>query len=92
MPPATWIALAGLAATLLINLGAHLVAWGALNARVKALEAEVSCIDGMRLELARIAERQEIWIEQLRDLNASVRWMRDPAPPQAPGPASARRA
>jgi hypothetical protein len=81
---ATWISLAGLAATLLFNLAAHLVAWGALNARVKALEAEVGCIDGLRLELAKISERQEIWIEQLRDLNASVRWMREPAGPTAP--------
>ena len=43
------------------------------------LEKEIGPLKALATQVARIAERQDMWIEQLRDLNASIRWMRDPA-------------
>jgi hypothetical protein len=85
MTPAAWIALAGAVFTLAANLAGYLVAWGVMQAtvqslagRIGTLEREVSAFGAMKVELARIAERQDVQIEQLRDLNAAVRWMRQP--------------
>jgi hypothetical protein len=54
---------------------------GALSLRVTALETDVKTLDDMKLTVARVETRLEAVIDQLRDLNASVRWMREPAPP-----------
>jgi hypothetical protein len=85
---AEWIALVGVIAGGLINLGGYLVAYGvlrgtvgALSLRVTALETDVKTLDDMKLTVARVETRLEAVIDQLRDLNASVRWMREPAPP-----------
>ncbi len=50
-----------------------------LAGRVDSLEREVSGFSALKIELARIGERQDLWIEQLKDLNAAIRWMREPA-------------
>jgi hypothetical protein len=84
MTPAAWIALAGAVFTLAANLAGYLVAWGVTKAtmqslagRVDALEREVSGLAALKVELARIGERQDLWIEQLKDLNAAIRWRRE---------------
>jgi len=85
MDAAAWIALAGAVATAGINLGGYLIAWGvmkgtvvALSARVSALEGELRALDELKLDVARLETRLDTLIEQVRDLNASLRWMRDP--------------
>jgi hypothetical protein len=85
MDAAAWIALAGAVFTAGINLGGYLIAWGvmkgtvvALAARVSALEGELRALDELKLDVARLETRLDTLIEQVRDLNASLRWMRDP--------------
>lgn len=59
---------------------AALLIWGAaLTQRVRALERDIEPLKALDIRVARIEARLETLIEQLRDLNASVRWMR-PAP------------
>jgi len=90
MEPAVWIALAGAIATAAINLGGYLIAWGvmkgtvaALAGRVASLEGEMRALDGLKLDVARLETRLDALIEQVRDLNASIRWMREPGEPRA---------
>jgi hypothetical protein len=85
MDPAAWIALAGALATAAINLGGYLIAWGvmkgtvaALAGRVASLEGEMRALDELKLDVARLETRLDTLIEQVRDLNASIRWMREP--------------
>ena len=86
MNPAAWIALAGAIATAGINLGGYFIAWGgmratvvALSGRVTALEGELRALDELKLDVARLETRLDALIEHVRDLNASIRWMREPA-------------
>lgn len=60
----------------------------ALSTRVATLEGEMSALGDMKVKIAEIGTRQETWIEQLKEMNASIRWMRTPAPyePEAPTP------
>jgi hypothetical protein len=90
-----WVALAFGATGLLINLVTLAVGYGvlrgtvtALAGRVAAVESEMSALADLKVEVTRIGTRQETWIEQLKEMNASIRWMRDPAvyEPDAPGP------
>ena len=97
MNAAAWIALAGAVATAGINLGGYFIAWGgmkatvvALTGRVAVLEGELRALDELKLDVARLETRLDALIEQVRDLNASIRWMRDPAELRAPRPAAAR--
>lgn len=75
---------------LLLSLAAVLVsggvAWGGVVQRIKTLELEVSAMKDLDVRVARIETKLDGLVEQLRDLAASVRWMRDPAPPYQPGP------
>lgn len=60
---------------------AALVVWGAsLTQRVKRLEEDMKPLKEMPEKLARIQERQDSLLDQFKDLNASIRWMRSPAP------------
>lgn len=86
MDPAAWIALAGAVATAGINLGGYFIAWGvmkatvvALTSRVAVLEGELRALDELKVDVARLETRLDALIEHVRDLNASIRWMRDPA-------------
>lgn len=85
MTPAVFVSLAAL------TLGAlgqtvWLVVWGAkLTQRVLTLEKEIGPLKDLATQVARIAERQDMWIEQLKDLNAAIRWMREPAGYSGPG-------
>ena len=79
MTPSIIVSILALAAGLL-GQTIWLVTWGArLTQRVVTLEKEMGPLKALATQVARIAERQDMWIEQLRDLNASIRWMRDPA-------------
>ncbi len=89
MNAAAWIALAGALVTAVINLGGYFIAWGALKAtvvalsgRVAALEGELRSLDELKLDVARLQTRLDALIEHVRDLNASIRWMREPAEPR----------
>jgi cell division protein FtsB len=56
---------------------AALLIWGAaLTQRVRSLERDLEPLKTVDGRVARIEARLETLIEQLRDLNASVRWMR----------------
>ena len=97
MDPAAWIALAGAVLTAGINLGGYFIAWGAMRAtvaaltgRVAVLEGELRALDDLKLDVARLETRLDALIEQVRDLNASLRWMRDPAELRALRSAPAR--
>lgn len=96
MSAPVWIALAGMAVTLLLNLAGWLVAWGglkttvkALGDRVTALEGEIAVLGEIRVQIARIEARMEGVVEQLRDLNSAIRWMRVDSLPDTP-PAAGR--
>ncbi len=68
-----------LTATALVQMGGLLI-WGAnLTARVKAIEEEIEPLKAMLQQVARMDARLEGLLEQFKDLNASIRWMRDPA-------------
>jgi hypothetical protein len=59
---------------------AAVLIWGAsLTQRVRRLEDEVRPLKAMPEKIARIEERMDSLIDQFRDLNAAIRWMRDPA-------------
>ncbi len=97
MNAAAWISLAGAIATAGINLGGYFIAWGAMKAtvaaltgRVAALEGELRALDELKLDVARLETRLDALIEQVRDLNASIRWMREPAEPRGARPALPR--
>lgn len=55
------------------------VAWGGLLARVRSLESEVATLGGMGERIARVETKLDGIVEQLRELNRSVQWMREPA-------------
>lgn len=86
---------------LVVNLSVIAVGYGvlkgtvaALAARISALEGEMGTLNDLKLKVTEIATRQDMWIEQLKELNASIRWMREPAgyePPDGVIPPKGRR-
>lgn len=88
-----WLAVLAMAAALLLNLAGYLVAWGAMKSSVKTLadqvaglEGEAGSVDDLRVQVARIETRLDGLLEQFRDLNSAIRWMRsDTAPSLEPG-------
>jgi hypothetical protein len=62
----------------------------ALTGRVAVLEGELRALDDLKLDVARLETRLDALIEQVRDLNASIRWMRDPAELRGPRSAPTR--
>jgi len=86
MTPAAWIALAVGLASLLLNILALSVGYGVLKgtvqglaARVSALESEVGGLSDLKVSIAEVRATVGFVVEQLRDLNAAVRWMRNAA-------------
>ena len=58
---------------------AGLLIWGAsLTQRVRQLEADVEPLKLLPERFARIEVRLDGMYEQLKELNSSIRWMRDP--------------
>ena len=51
----------------------------ALAARVAALEGQMRALEELKLDVARLQTRLDTLIEQVRDLNAAIRWMREPS-------------
>jgi len=98
MSETLWTAIAGLLVTLLLNMAGYLVAWGALKSTVKALGQRVETLEGeagsvgeIRVQIAKIETRLDGLLEQFRDLNSAIRWMRvdalsahEPAPGVTP--------
>lgn len=95
-----WLAALGMALTLLLNLAGYLVAWGVLKGTVKTLADRVATLEGeagavgeLRVQIARVETRLDGLLEQFRDLNSAIRWMRaDVVPPPEPGPGRRGRA
>jgi hypothetical protein len=84
MTPAAWIAIFGLMLTGAIQ-AVGLVIWGAsLTQRVKALEDDVAPLKRLLVQVARMEVKQDGLLEQLKELNASIRWMRNPAEYRTP--------
>jgi hypothetical protein len=80
-----WIALAGIVMAAAVNAAGYLVAWGAmkgqvgaLGGRVAALEGQIRALEELKLDVARLQTRLDTLIDQVRDLNAAIRWMREP--------------
>jgi len=84
MNPAIWAALIGLSGLVVVQaLG--LVIWGArLTQRVKTLEAEVEPLKQLAVQLAVMSTKLDGLLEQFKDMNASMRWLRQPADYQPP--------
>lgn len=75
MSPAVISSLAGLTAMALGQF-AGLLIWGAaLTQRVRALERDLEPLRSLDVRVARIDARLEALLEQLRELNASIRWI-----------------
>jgi hypothetical protein len=96
MNPTIWAAVLGAVAALAISGAGFLVAWGSMRAtvialavRVTAVEAELGSVNAVKVSIGRLEEGFGAFKEQFRELNASIRWMRDPA--QAPARGAARR-
>ena len=89
-----WLAVISMALTLLLNLAGYLVAWGVLKGTVKTLtdrvatlESEAGAVGELRVQIAKIETRLDGLLEQFRDLNSAIRWMRvDVVPSMEPGP------
>jgi uncharacterized coiled-coil protein SlyX len=84
MDAATLAALVGLMGAAAVNIGGSLIAWGALRStvsalagRIAALESEMKALGELKLDVARLQTRLDAVIEQLKDLNASLRWGRE---------------
>lgn len=59
--------------------GVALVIWGArLTQRVKTLEAEVEPLKQLAIQFARMEVKLDGLLEQFKDMNASMRWLRAP--------------
>lgn len=81
MSPQAWLAIGGLVFTVLVQAASVLI-WGAgLTQRVRQLEAELEPLKVLPERFARIEVRLDGLFEQLKDLNSSIRWMRDTAEP-----------
>lgn len=78
MTPSVIISILALAIGVLAQT-VWLIIWGAkLTQRVVTLERDMEPLKGLPIAIAKIGERQDMWIEQLKDLNSSIRWMREP--------------
>lgn len=94
MTAGEWLPALGLTITLLLNLAGYLVAWGALKSNVRGLadrvsahEADAGTVGELRVQIARVETRLDGLLEQFRDLNSAIRWMRsDTVPTLEPGP------
>lgn len=81
-----WIALAVGVAMIVLNLIVFAVGYGvmkgtlnALAARVTALESEMSALTELKVSVAEVKATMSFLLEQFKDLNGAIRWMRQPA-------------
>ena len=69
----------GLVLAALVQFAGILI-WGAnLTARVKVIESEIEPLKTLSIQFARLETKMDVVRDQLKDLNASIRWMREPA-------------
>lgn len=87
MNPSAWIALGFGAVTLVLNFAIMAVGYGvlkgtvgAMDKRIAALEVEIGALTELKVAVAEVKVSLTYLLEQFKDLNASVRWMREPAP------------
>lgn len=79
MTTAAWATVIGLIFTAVVQ-GLSVVIWGArLTQRVKALEEEIAPLTAMSIQVAKMEVKLDGLLEQVRDLNANLRWLRQPA-------------
>jgi hypothetical protein len=79
-PNASLVALVGLFSAFCAQ-GAGLLIWGArLTERVKAVEESNRSFVAVSGAVSELRGRMDGIIDQLTELNQSIRWMRDPAP------------
>lgn len=60
------------------------VSWGSLLQRVKTVETEMASLKDLPIQMAEVKVMVANLTEHLKDLNSSIRWMREPAPPYRP--------
>ena len=71
-------AIVALCVTGAVQLGGLLI-WGAgLTHRVKAIERDIEPLKALSHQVTRMEARLEGLLEQMKDLNAAFRWMREP--------------
>jgi len=87
MTASAWIALAFGGSALCLNLIVIAVGYGVLKGtvaglalRVSALEAEIGTLNELKVTVAEVKTTMGFLLEQFKDLNSAIRWMRDPAP------------
>jgi hypothetical protein len=86
MTPAVIIALAGFGLAFLAHTAVIFIWSGSISQRVKALEDDMRALKDLPVEVAKLQVQNQAIVDQLKDLNASIRWMRDPAPAYQPLP------
>ena len=86
MTPSAWIALAAGIMGLVINAATLLIGHGvlrgtvvALQRRVDTLESEMGALSELKVTVAEVKTSIGFLLEQFKDLNAAIRWMREPA-------------
>ena len=80
------IAICGIIITILLNAAGYLIAYGmlratvgALSERVKSLETEMKAMGEIKVHVAELRTGFTFMMEQFKELNASIRWMRGPS-------------
>lgn len=91
MNASSWIALGIGVISLVLNMSALFIGYGvlkgtvqAMGARIAALEGEMGTLTDLKIGVAELKTSMAFMAEQLKDLNASIRWMREPAPADLP--------
>ena len=99
MTPSAWIALGFGSFGVVLNVAVLAMGYGAFKGqfqgamkRIETLEAELSALSELKVSVAELKTSMTFMIEQFKDLNASIRWMREPAPSEPVRPASRSRA
>lgn len=88
MTPSAWIALIFGGCAFALNLIILAIGYGVLKGtvaglalRVSALEVEINTLNELKVTVAEVKTTMGFLLEQFKDLNSSIRWMREPAAP-----------
>lgn len=89
MTSSAWIALGFGILSFFLNSAVLFIGYGvlkgtvtALSDRVAAHDAEIGALADLKVSVAEVKTSLTFLLEQFKDLNASIRWMREPAPPE----------
>ena len=63
----------------IVNFALLLFWGGQMHQRVRSMELELRALQDMDSRMARVETRLDGLYEQFKELNASIRWMREPA-------------